>query len=32
VEVPAKVFYDLLKPEYRDAFSVDVEEIKRSPR
>lgn len=29
VEVPAKVFYDLLKPEYRDAFSVDTEELKR---
>jgi len=27
VEVPAKVFYDLLKPEYRDAFSVDLKEI-----
>jgi hypothetical protein len=29
VEVPAKIFYDLLKPEYRDAFSVDTEELKR---
>jgi hypothetical protein len=29
VEVPAKMFYDLLKPEYRDAFSVDTEELKR---
>jgi hypothetical protein len=29
VEVPAKVFYDLLKPEYRDTFSVDTEELKR---
>lgn len=27
VEVPAKVFYELLKPEYRGAFSVDVIEI-----
>jgi hypothetical protein len=27
VEVPAKVFYDLLKPEYRDAFSVDLKEV-----
>jgi len=27
VEVPAKVFYELLKPEYRDAFSVDTQEI-----
>ena len=27
VEVPAKVFYELLKPEYRDAFSVDLKEI-----
>lgn len=27
VEVPAKVFYQLLKPEYRDAFSVDVQEV-----
>jgi hypothetical protein len=29
VEVPAKIFYELLKPEYRDAFSVDTEELKR---
>jgi hypothetical protein len=29
VEVPAKIFYDLLKPEYRDAFSVDTDELKR---
>ena len=28
VEVPAKIFYELLKPEYRDAFSVDTEELK----
>ena len=27
VEVPAKVFYDLLKPAYQDAFSVDVKEL-----
>jgi hypothetical protein len=32
VEVPAKVFYDLLKPDYRDAFSVDTEELKRGVR
>jgi hypothetical protein len=32
VEVPAKIFYDLLKPEYRDAFSVDTEELKRGSR
>lgn len=32
VEVPAKVFYDLLKPEYRDAFSVDTEELKHGVR
>lgn len=32
VEVPAKVFYNLLKPDYRDAFSVDTEELKRSVR
>jgi hypothetical protein len=25
VEVPAKVFYDLLKPEYKDAFAIDTE-------
>ena len=25
IEVPAKVFYDLLKPEYRDAFIIDAE-------
>jgi len=32
VEVPAKVFYDLLKPEYRDAFSVDVQELANGVR
>jgi hypothetical protein len=32
VEVPAKIFYELLKPEYRDAFSVDTEELKRGSR
>ncbi|HST27062.1 MAG TPA: DUF4163 domain-containing protein [Rudaea sp.] len=25
VEVPAMVFYDLLKPEYKDAFAIDTE-------
>ena len=25
VEVPAKVFYDLLRPEYKDAFAIDTE-------
>lgn len=25
VEVPAKVFYDLLKPEYKDAFAIDTQ-------
>ena len=25
IEVPAKVFYNLLKPEYRDAFIIDTE-------
>ena len=25
VEIPAKVFYDLLKPEYKDAFAIDTE-------
>lgn len=25
VEVPAKVFYDLLKPEYKGAFAIDTE-------
>ncbi|HSM99400.1 MAG TPA: DUF3298 domain-containing protein [Rudaea sp.] len=28
VEVPAKVFYDLLKPEYKDAFAIDTEAAK----
>jgi len=28
VEVPAKVFYDLLKPEYKDAFAIDTEALK----
>jgi hypothetical protein len=32
VEVPAKIFYELLKPEYRDAFSVDTDELKRGAR
>jgi hypothetical protein len=32
VEVPAKVFYDLLKPAYRDAFSVDVKELENGVR
>ena len=32
VEVPAKIFYELLKPEYRDAFSVDTDELKRGSR
>lgn len=32
VEVPAKVFYDLLKPEYKDAFSVDVKELANGVR
>lgn len=31
VEVPAKVFYALLKPEYRDAFAIDTEAEKLSP-
>jgi hypothetical protein len=31
VEVPAKVFYDLLKPEYRDAFQIDTEAEKLAP-
>jgi hypothetical protein len=25
VEVPAKVFYDLLRPQYKDAFAIDTE-------
>jgi len=32
VEVPAKVFYELLKPEYREAFSVDVKELASGSR
>jgi len=32
VEVPAKVFYQLLKPEYRDAFQIDTEADKLAPR
>ena len=31
VEVPAKVFYNLLKPEYRDAFMIDTEADKIAP-
>ncbi|MEO8959078.1 MAG: DUF4163 domain-containing protein [Rudaea sp.] len=31
IEVPAKVFYSLLKPEYRDAFAIDTEAEKLSP-
>jgi hypothetical protein len=27
VEVPSKVFFELLKPEYRDAFTVDVQAL-----
>ena len=30
VEVPAKVFYDLLKPGYKDAFAIDTEARKAS--
>jgi len=32
VEVPAKVFYGLLKNEYRDAFHLDSEDLKRIAR
>ncbi|MDR3388013.1 MAG: hypothetical protein P4L92_13275 [Rudaea sp.] len=32
VEVPAKVFYHLLKPEYRDAFAIDTAELKPGVR
>jgi len=32
VEVPAKVFYQLLKPEYRDAFQIDTEANTIAPR
>jgi hypothetical protein len=28
VEVPSKIFYALLKPTYRDAFSIDPEDLK----
>jgi len=31
VEVPAKVFYKLLKPEYSDAFQIDTEAEKLAP-
>ena len=31
VEVPAKVFYALLKPEYSDAFQIDTEAAKLAP-
>lgn len=31
IEVPAKVFYQLLKPEYRDAFQIDTEASKIAP-
>ena len=31
VEVPAKVFYSLLKPEYRDAFQIDTEAANVAP-
>ncbi|MBS0557752.1 MAG: DUF3298 domain-containing protein [Proteobacteria bacterium] len=31
VEVPAKVFYDQLKPEYKDAFAIDTEAAKLAP-
>jgi hypothetical protein len=31
VEVPAKVFYNLLKPEYRDAFQIDTEAARIAP-
>jgi hypothetical protein len=30
VEVPAKVFYEMLQPEYRDAFAIDTEELKQN--
>jgi hypothetical protein len=32
VEVPAKVFYNLLKPAYRDAFAIDTAELKPGVR
>jgi len=31
IEVPAKVFFHLLKPDYRDAFQVDTEAEKLAP-
>lgn len=31
IEVPAKVFYTLLKPQYHDAFAIDTEAEKLSP-
>jgi len=31
VEVPAKVFYGLLRPEYRDAFQIDTEAARIAP-
>jgi hypothetical protein len=31
VEVPAKVFYPLLKPEYRDAFQIDAQAGNSAP-
>jgi hypothetical protein len=31
VEIPAKVFYQLLKPEYRDSFQIDTEADKLAP-
>lgn len=31
IEVPAKVFYKLLKPEYSDAFQIDTEAEKLAP-
>jgi len=31
LEVPAKVFYPLLKPEYREAFQIDTEAGKLAP-
>jgi hypothetical protein len=32
VEVPAKVFYNLLEPDYRDAFAIDTAELKPGVR
>ena len=31
VEVPAKIFYELLKPEYRNAFQIDTEANRLPP-